>query len=142
MKIIFDTNIYIAASTVGGFCYYLLDSTLTPQSPYQVFISPEIVNELEQKLEILVDEKVFSETAAHRILSLAKSAAISISVKEKIRVVTRDPADNKILECALAAQADLIVTMDQDLLKLKRFRTIAIVHPKTFSFMLPVENLK
>ena len=56
-------------------------------------------------------------------------------LKLSVQEVASD--DFKILECAVAAEADLIVTMDQVLLRLKRFRNIGIVHPKTFSFMFP-----
>lgn len=56
---------------------------------------------------------------------------------KKISIVTRDPDDNKILECALAGKADLIVTLDQDLIKLKNFRGIGIIHPKTLSWTFP-----
>jgi len=45
--------------------------------------------------------------------------------------------DNKILECALSGKADLIVTADQDLIKLKAFKNIGIIHPKTLSWTFP-----
>jgi predicted nucleic acid-binding protein len=44
----------------------------------------------------------------------------------------RDATDNRILECAEAAAADLIVTGDPHLLKLRRFGTAGIVKVSTF----------
>lgn len=44
----------------------------------------------------------------------------------------RDEPDNRILECAVAAGAEVIVTGDNHLLKLKRFRNIAIMGPRDF----------
>jgi uncharacterized protein len=41
--------------------------------------------------------------------------------------VVTDPTDDAVLACALAAQAELIVSGDQDLLRLKVFRNIPIV---------------
>ena len=41
--------------------------------------------------------------------------------------VVRDPADDRVLECALGARADLIVSGDDDLLSLETFREIPIV---------------
>jgi predicted nucleic acid-binding protein len=38
-----------------------------------------------------------------------------------------DEPDNRILECAVAAEADFIVTGDKHLLSLKHFRNISIV---------------
>lgn len=40
---------------------------------------------------------------------------------------SRDPDDDAILACALAAHADLIVSGDADLLVLKQFQAIPIV---------------
>lgn len=41
--------------------------------------------------------------------------------------VSRDPDDDQVLACALAAQADLIVSGDADLLDLKSFQGIPIL---------------
>lgn len=41
--------------------------------------------------------------------------------------VLRDPPDDRVLECALGASADLIVSGDDDLLSLGSFRGIPIV---------------
>jgi predicted nucleic acid-binding protein len=44
----------------------------------------------------------------------------------------RDPADNKYLELALAAQASTIVSSDRDLLVLHPWRGILIVPPAKY----------
>jgi putative PIN family toxin of toxin-antitoxin system len=44
----------------------------------------------------------------------------------------RDPKDNKFLEAALAGQADIIVTGDEDLLALNPFERIDILRPAEF----------
>jgi hypothetical protein len=44
--------------------------------------------------------------------------------------VKEDPADDKVLECALAADADFIVSGDKHLLKLREFRGIPIITTK------------
>ncbi len=62
---------------------------------------------------------------------------VGLKIKEKLNVVATDPDDNKGLECAIASQADLIVSSDQDLVKLKRFRKIGIVHPRALAWTFP-----
>lgn len=47
----------------------------------------------------------------------------------------RDPSDLHILECAVAARANLIVTLDKDLLTLKESHGIGIIHPRDFRWM-------
>lgn len=43
------------------------------------------------------------------------------------QVIARDPDDDHVLACALAAQADLIVSGDRDLLDLGEYQGIRIV---------------
>ncbi len=43
--------------------------------------------------------------------------------------VARDTADNRLLEAALAGEAEMIVSGDEDLLVLRAFRGIPIVTP-------------
>ncbi len=53
--------------------------------------------------------------------------------EESLDVIEDDPTDNKILECAIAAGADLIVTGDKKhLLPLGSFRDISIVGLRDF----------
>jgi uncharacterized protein len=47
-------------------------------------------------------------------------------------VIKEDPPDNHILACALAGNANLIVSHDLDLLRLKRYEGIGIISPIDF----------
>ena len=49
----------------------------------------------------------------------------------------RDPDDRPLLACALAAQAELIVSGDRDVLELKQFRGLTIVTPAEALKRLP-----
>jgi predicted nucleic acid-binding protein len=51
--------------------------------------------------------------------------------------VLDDDPDNRILECALDAHADLVVTGDRHLLKLKKFQGIPIIRLADFIRMFP-----
>jgi predicted nucleic acid-binding protein len=51
-------------------------------------------------------------------------------------VVKNDPDDNTILECAVEVQADIIVSADKDLLKLKRYENTQIQHPTNLKYIL------
>ncbi len=52
-----------------------------------------------------------------------------------MRGVCRDPDDDRILACAVAAKADYLVSGDSDLLDLQEFLGIKIVSPKTFEML-------
>jgi predicted nucleic acid-binding protein len=46
--------------------------------------------------------------------------------------MSRDPTDNKFLECAVAREADCVVSVDSDLLSLRQARGIPILDTPTF----------
>ena len=50
--------------------------------------------------------------------------------------VCRDPEDDKVLEAALAGRADVIVSVNEDLLSLGSFEGIPVVPPEQFLAML------
>ncbi len=51
--------------------------------------------------------------------------------RRQIRIV-EDPEDNKILESAVEARADFLVSSDNALLKLEEFQGVKIVNPSAF----------
>lgn len=92
-------------------------------------------------MRVVLDTNVYIALALQADINLfltrIRKMVEMVTPTEKVSVITRDPKDNKILECALAGKADLIVTADQDLIKLKSFKGIGIIHPKTLSWTFP-----
>ncbi|MFN0094325.1 MAG: putative toxin-antitoxin system toxin component, PIN family [Dehalococcoidia bacterium] len=54
--------------------------------------------------------------------------------------ICRDPADNRVLEAAVAGAVDYVVTGDKDLLVLGAFEGIPIVDPATFLAVLDAQS--
>ena len=133
MRVVFDTNVFIATALKGKLAQEILELAETTEI-ITLVTSEEILSELMQKLLSKFDK---SEPDVDFFIGKIRNIAEVVSVTEHVSVVSRDPEDNKILECALAGNADLIVTSDQDLIKLKMFRGIGIVHPKTLSWTFP-----
>ena len=83
----------------------------------------------------LVIPSSLSEEAYRR--AIAREFQLVTRVAEVVKTVphlevVRDATDNRILDCAETAAADLIVTGDLHLLKLRRFGTTGIVKVSTF----------
>jgi len=55
-----------------------------------------------------------------------------VEPKVKLNVVNEDQADNKILECALAASAEIIISGDKHLLELGKFKKTKILTHREF----------
>ena len=58
-----------------------------------------------------------------------------ISDPPEVRIV-RDPNDDAIVACAVAAGADYLVTRDKDLLSIKAHQGIAVISPEAFLALL------
>lgn len=133
MRVVFDTNVLIAAALTGGLAHDILVFAETTDIVTTI-TSEEILFELRRKL---LDKFDKSEEDVDFYIQKIRNIAEVVEVTVKVDVVKRDPNDNKILECAVSGQADLIVSADQDLIKLKKFQGIGIVHPKTLSWTFP-----
>lgn len=132
MRVVLDTNVLIAAALKGNFAESIVN--MANEGLLTLIISQDIIDELVHKLRSKFN------WLQRDIMSFVKHISeISelISVVDRVAVVSRDPSDNKILECALAGKADIIVSSDQDLIKLKTFRGMAIIHPKTLAWTFP-----
>lgn len=130
MRLVLDTNIYLASLLQDGLCRGLTQYVFNLKNGHEVCISKEINLELFKK--IAQKKEVSSSNSLDWLTHQINEVAIFTIPQEKIVIIKRDPDDDKILECAAACKADLIITMDHHLLKLKTFRTTGIIHPKTF----------
>ena len=131
-RVVADTNILISALQFGGKPKQLLD--LSTDGQVDLAISEAIIGET---IRILRDK--FNRTPdwlaeADRQLRVI---ARLIEPTESLQVVEADPSDDRILECALAADAEVIVSGDGHLLSLGSFRGIPIQRVAEFLSGLP-----
>ena len=61
------------------------------------------------------------------ILAKLTGVAALVSPTESLRVVADDPDDDRVLECAIAGNADAIISGDRHLLALGAFQEIPIL---------------
>jgi putative PIN family toxin of toxin-antitoxin system len=74
----------------------------------------------------------YHDREVERFIELVREKCMVASELPLLRVIERDPKDDMIIACAVATQADYIVSRDLDLLDLKAYRGIQIVSPKDF----------
>lgn len=122
MRVVFDTNIYISAFiTPGGRGEAAYLRAVNGQ--VELVTSVPILTELARKLK----EKFYWDydriKAAIRHVA---AAAVVAKPTERLAVLVDEP-DNRILECAREAGAELIVTGDRHLLELGAWEGVAIV---------------
>ena len=55
---------------------------------------------------------------------------------ERADVITEDPADNRVLECAEAFRADYIISGDEHIVRLREYKGIKIIRTAQFLDMI------
>ncbi len=123
IKVVFDTNILLSASMWRGNPYKLVQKAQNKE--LELYISSDILIELESVLS-LPKFGLAKEEIANFIDYFADISNLVYPI-EDINAVKNDPSDNAILECAVEAKAQYIVSGDSNLLNLKDFRGIKII---------------
>lgn len=132
MKVVFDTNVFVSAFLIPGslaeeafLCAQRRQATL--------FTSVPILTETARVFRTKFQQGEEDVAAALRLIGRAATI-----VKPSVKItVLEDIPDNRILECAVEAGADLIVTGDHHLLRLKTYQDVAIVRVTDFLRLFP-----
>lgn len=129
MKIVCDTNVLVSSFIFpGGVPDQILNLTRLKQ--VQLVLSPEIITEFKK---VLLQKFKYTENETVEFLDRLLNVAELVYPKERIEVIKRVPADNRILECAIEAKADYLVTGDKkDILPLQKIADTKIVSPRQF----------
>jgi putative PIN family toxin of toxin-antitoxin system len=122
VRVVFDTNIFISAFiTPGGRAETALLRAV--HGEVTLFTSIPILTETAGKLR----EK-FKWNDEHITAAVRHAAAVATVVKPAVTLaVLADEPDNRILECALEAKAEIIVTGDRHLLGLGEYEGVKII---------------
>lgn len=136
-KAVFDTQIYLRAliNFGSGSAKLVLDL----RQDYELFTSYGINNEVMDVLTRSSIRKKFpqiSDSDVKRIKDILSGATIIEILPEDIEPICRDPKDDIFLACAKVAQADYLVSEDNDLLVIKQHYATQIVNVSTFLTIL------
>lgn len=133
LSIVPDTGFYIAAALKNGYARSYLVGRGTKFLSYQLFSSEAVLLEVQHKLE---DKFGFNRAQVVQVIKDIRKVLVIVHPTHKLKVV-RDPDDDKIIECALEAKAELIAAFDKDLLSLKEYERIKIIHPAMLQYLFP-----
>ena len=128
-RIVFDTSTLVSA-------------VLKPQSVparalswgwevAEVVVSAETLEELRLVLDRERLDAFRERDARRELFQLYQAMAVLLPVTEAV-VACRDPKDDKFLSLAVSAGAPLLVSSDDDLLTLGRYRGVTILRPRQF----------
>jgi len=126
MRIVLDTNVWLAAFLTHGRCQELVEYCL---ESHALFVSSFLLKEIEEKLA----KKL--RFPADKVLGLVRFVAGQCQLVQEAKLgkrICRDPDDDHIIATALGAKAHCLVSGDKDLQDLKRVGPIVIVSPADF----------
>lgn len=130
-KIIIDTNVIVSSLLQKSYPFLLLRNTIDNPS-IEICISDDL---FEEYFEVLQRDKFkrfpdFYENAKSLLFDI-KNFAKHYKTEKKITLISDDP-DNRLLELALASQADFIITGNHLDFKMKTFESTVIINPKDY----------
>ncbi len=127
MRVVFDTNIYISALVIRR---SLAEKAILKiiEGKDTLLISKDILDEL---LSTLARKFSRDVDELSRVAVILTEMSEVIKTGSRLKVFKDDP-DNRILECAADGRADLIVTGDKEMLRLKDYKDIKIISLRSY----------
>lgn len=123
-KVVLDTNVIVAAAlSPNGAPAVLFEMVLT--GTIQAYATTGMLAELHRILAVLLPDR-------QEELLNQYTANVTIVRPETHQQVCRDPDDDMFLDCAIAADAHLIVSGDDDLLAIGEYQGIPILTVREF----------
>ncbi|MEO8680261.1 MAG: putative toxin-antitoxin system toxin component, PIN family [Vicinamibacterales bacterium] len=125
MTAVFDTNVLVAALVAKGLCHEAFQRAVR----LRVLASSE---PLMDELETVLRKKFVVTPATTALLTALRHQLRLVDPAPLPAPVCRDRDDDVVLATAVAADADVIVTGDQDLQVLVAYQRIPILNPRQF----------
>ena len=126
VRVVADTNVFVSIFQFGGRTSEILDLAL--QGAIELCISQPIIEEVRG---VLQEKFHWSAERGDDVMQTLVQFCRLVEPGEPVKVC-RDPDDDRVLECALAAGAAVIVSGDSDLQEIGVFRGMPIMSPRRF----------
>lgn len=130
MRVVLDTNTVISAIGWAGAPRQVL--LALREDRHKLITSPALLEELTRVLGYPKLKPIRTHPLLPIILAWLHNPQHIVIPEEQITAIRADPADNLVLEAAVAGKADAIISGDQDLLDLRQFRGIQILTARRF----------
>ncbi len=126
MKVLLDTNIWVAAYASKGLCLEVVDLA---RRGHEIILCEQIPREFEKAL---VRKLGFPAVSARQEAGFLRQSLRVLPDPRAAPSRSRDPSDNAILQCALLASCGCLVTGDEDLVVLQNVEGMPILRPRDF----------
>ena len=133
IKAVLDANIFVgSAIRERGVAAAVLDAA--KEGKYELVTSPDICSEIKRALSYpeVKFKSGWTFAKINRFIEKLQRESTNARGILDLRVVQRDPTDDKYIIAVVEAGADYIVSRDLHLLDLKEYEEIQILSPEAF----------
>ena len=128
MRVVLDTNVIVSGLNFPGNERLVLELAL--RGRFELYLSPFILEEAAGVLGLKFDWA--EERSSEALIALANVATV-IEPAQLPEVIAGDHPDNRVLECAAAAEAEYLVTGDRrHLMPLEEYQGATILNAPRF----------
>jgi len=135
MRVVLDTNVLLVALPFGRPYYPILEAFLN--GDFVLCVTTDILDEYAEKLQ---EKYALRPAVAENTMSVLENSPDVEHISKYFfwNLITADPDDNKFVDCAIAANADFIVTDDRHfkILKTVAFPAVKVISADDFVEML------
>jgi putative PIN family toxin of toxin-antitoxin system len=131
LRVVLDTNTIVSAIGWNGAPRRVL--LALHEGEHQLATTTALLDELMRVLAYPKLRSIAAHPALPVILEWLYRPEHLVVPQERIRLIGDDLADNAVLEAAVAAGADAIVSGDRHLLRLRAFRGIPVLTARDFA---------
>jgi uncharacterized protein len=134
LRVVLDSTILVSAFLAPkGLAAQLLSQA--QGGAFMLYLSEQILAETQ---EVLIERKHIRQRYSHtneQAIRFCHSLRLGVRLVgdlPKITEVARDPDDDMVIACALAAGVPYLVTRDRDLLTLDTYKEVKMITPEAF----------
>lgn len=117
MKVVIDTNILLVSISSRSPHHWIFQGITRKR--FDLIVSTEILAEYTE-----IIQRHMGNTVADSVMAVIENLEnlTQVSPTFRFNLITTDPDDNKFVDCAIASNADFILTEDRHMVELKRIK--------------------
>jgi putative PIN family toxin of toxin-antitoxin system len=132
MRVVIDPNLLVSyLLTHRGPIAQILNVHLARED-FTLLVCPQLLEELDRVLQYEKFQRYFNDETRLRFVALTAALGELAGVPDELPRVVRDPKDDYLIACALAGEADFIISGDKDVLDLNMIGRIQIISARYF----------
>jgi putative PIN family toxin of toxin-antitoxin system len=136
IRAVFDTSVLIRYLIKPSVAIKELVEDLWLGGEVQMVTAPELIEELEGVLVRDYVQALIRPEEGQVLLEAIEAKAEMILPLGSLPSYTRDPKDDKFIACALASGAEVVITVDKDILNVGSLTTVQMMTPSEFVVLL------